>query len=260
MGGSLMKFQTKVAVVTGGARGIGYQIVSKLASEGANVIILDLDQSKGVPLDNESGSVNKTGASVENSIKSLKVDVSSKSEIDQAFRLIHEKFGRIDILVNNAGICETGKIIEITETQWDRMLAINLKSVLFCCQAVYPIMVNQRYGKIVNIASIAGKIGGVLSGVHYSVSKAGVIMLTRCLAKELASYQVNVNAIAPALTNTAMRGLYTETQVEMILKGIPLGRMAVPDDMANAVAFLASDNAAFITGEVINVNGGSLMD
>jgi NAD(P)-dependent dehydrogenase (short-subunit alcohol dehydrogenase family) len=255
-----MGFQTKVAVVTGGARGIGYRIVNKLASEGANVIILDLDQSKGIPLDAESDPVNKTGASAEKLIRSLKVDVSSKSEIDQAFQLIQRKFGRVDILVNNAGICETIKIMEITENQWDRMLAINLKSVLFCCQAVYPIMVNQKYGKIVNIASIAGKIGGVLSGAHYSVAKAGVIMLTRCLAKELAPYQVNVNAIAPALTDTAMRGLYTEIQVEAIIKGIPLGRMAVPDDLANAVAFLTSDEAAFITGEVLNVNGGSLMD
>jgi 3-oxoacyl-[acyl-carrier protein] reductase len=255
-----MRFANKVSVVTGGAQGIGYQIVRKFTSEGANVVILDLNQSQGVSLGHESGTVKRTGAPDQNLIWSLKVDISSKNEVDQAFQLIYQRFGRIDILVNNAGIWEDGKIMELTESRWDRMMAINLKSVLFCSQAVYNIMADQKYGKIVNIASVAGRVVPGVSQVHYSVSKAGVIMLTRCLARELAAYQVNVNAIAPVTTNTAMGNLFTETELEAICKNIPLGRIAVPEDMADAVAFLASDEAGFITGEVINVDGGRLMN
>jgi 3-oxoacyl-[acyl-carrier protein] reductase len=240
---SLMKFQNRVAVVTGGSRGIGYQVGKKLAAEGANVI-----------------SISKTGSSDKNLINSLKADVSSKIEVDQAFRQVYERFGRIDILVNNAGIWENGTIMDVTEKQWDRMMAINLKGVFFCCQAVYKIMAEQKYGKIVNVASVVGRTTPIINQVHYAVSKSGVIMLTRCLAKELAVYQVNVNAIAPVTTNTTMGDLFTETQLEEIIKNIPLGRIAVPEDMANAVAFLVSDEAAFITGEVINVDGGRLMD
>jgi 3-oxoacyl-[acyl-carrier protein] reductase len=248
-----MRFANKVAVVTGGSRGIGYQIASKLANEGANVVILDLNQSQGVPLDKVSNPPDG------NLIWSLKVDISVKNEVDQVFRQIYEKFGRIDILINNAGIWEGGNIMEITESKWDRLMAVNLKSVLFCSQAVYNNMAGQKYGKIVNVASISGKIAPMISQVHYAVSKAGIIMLTRCLAQELAAYQVNVNAIAPGTTNTAMGDLF-KTRIQEIIKSIPLGRIATPEDMANAVAFLASDEAAFITGEVINVNGGRLMD
>jgi NAD(P)-dependent dehydrogenase (short-subunit alcohol dehydrogenase family) len=255
-----MRFANKVAVVTGGNQGIGYQIVKKFASEGANVIILDLNQSQGVSLANDSGPVNQSGSSDQNLIRSLKVDVSSKSQIDEAFQRIYKTFGRIDILVNNAGICENTKTMEITEQQWDRMFAVNLRGVFFCCQAVYKIMADQKYGKIVNIASIAGRIAPMTNEVHYSVSKAGVIMLTRCLAKELAAYQVNVNAIAPALTNTTMGNQHSKTHIEAFIKNIPLGRMAVPEDIANVVAFLVSDEAAFITGEVINVDGGRVMN
>jgi 3-oxoacyl-[acyl-carrier protein] reductase len=247
-----MRFANKVAVVTGGSRGIGYQIASKLASEGANVVILDLNQSQGDPLDKASNPPDG------NLIWSLKVDISVKNEVDQGFRQIYEKFGRIDILVNNAGIWEGGKIMEITESKWDRLMAVNLKSVVFCSQAVYKNMAGQKYGKIVNVASVAGKrVPTMVSQVHYAVSKAGVIMLTRCLAQELAAYQVNVNAIAPGTTDTAMGDTFKSPEM---FKNIPLGRIAAPEEMANAVAFLASDEAAFITGEVINVNGGMFMD
>jgi 3-oxoacyl-[acyl-carrier protein] reductase len=247
-----MRFVNKVAVVTGGNRGIGYQVVTKLASEGAKVVIIDLNQSNGVPLDEQCDPANQ--------IWSLKVDISAKSEVEAAFQKIHQKFGRIDILVNSAGICAPGKIIELTEAQWDRMMAVNVKGTLFCSQAVYNIMTNQKYGKIINFSSISGKKAGVKAGVHYSVSKAAVIMLTRCLASELAEYHVNVNAIAPAFTNTPINDFFTVAQIQEIIKGIPLGRIAVPEEMANVVAFLASDESAFITGEVINVNGGILMD
>jgi 3-oxoacyl-[acyl-carrier protein] reductase len=251
-----MKFENKVAVVTGGTRGIGYRIATKLASEGANVITL----SKSGRIDNKSESGNQGGASKGNSIWALKADVSVKKEVDHAFQQVFEKFGQIDILVNNAGVFENGGIMEVTEQQWDRMLAVNLKGVIFCCQAVYQKMAARKYGKIINIASIAGRMSPMTRQIHYSVSKAGVITLTRCLARELASYNVNVNGIAPAITNTSISDQQSETDVKELVKIIPLGRMAVPEDTANAVAFLASEEAAFITGEVINVDGGRLMD
>jgi 3-oxoacyl-[acyl-carrier protein] reductase len=247
-----MKFENKVAVVTGGNRGIGYQVVTKLASEGAKVVIIDLNQSNGAPLDEQSDPANR--------IWSLKVDISVKSEVEEAVQKIYQKFGRIDILVNSAGINAIGKVIELTEAQWDRMMAVNVKGILFCSQAVYKIMADQKYGKIVNLSSITGKRAGIHAGVHYSVSKAAVIMLTRCLAQELAEYKVNVNAIAPAFTDTPLNDVFTKEQIQSAVDKIPLGRIAVPEDMANAIAFLASDEAVFITGEVINVNGGSLMD
>jgi NAD(P)-dependent dehydrogenase (short-subunit alcohol dehydrogenase family) len=247
-----MRFENKVAVITGGNRGIGWQVVTKLASEGAKVVIVDLNQDNGVLLDDSSDSTKQ--------IWSLKVDITSKSEVEAAFQKIHQKFGRIDILVNSAGINAIGKVIELTEAQWDRMMAVNVKGMLFCCQAVYKIMAGQNYGKVVNLSSITGKRAGIHAGVHYSVSKAAVIMLTRCLAQELAQYKVNVNAIAPAFTDTPLNDVFTKEQIQGVVKNIPLGRIAVPEDMANVIAFLASDDSAFITGEVINVNGGSLMD
>jgi 3-oxoacyl-[acyl-carrier protein] reductase len=247
-----MRFENKVAVVTGGNRGIGYQVVTKLASEGAKVVIIDLNPNNGVPLDEQCDPAHQ--------IWSLKVDISAKSEVEEAFQKIHQKFGRIDILVNSAGINGTGKVIELTEAQWDRMMAVNVKGTLFCSQAVYNIMAGQKYGKIINMASITGKRAGVCAGVHYSVSKAAVIMLTWCLAQELAEYKVNVNAIAPAFTDTPLNDVFTKEQIQSVVDKIPLGRIGAPEDMANVIAFLASDDSAFITGEVINVNGGSLMD
>jgi NAD(P)-dependent dehydrogenase (short-subunit alcohol dehydrogenase family) len=255
-----LRFENKVAVVTGGNRGIGWQVVTKLASEGAKVVIIDLNQSNGVPLDNESDSVNQNDSSEQNLIWSLKVDISSKNEVDRAFQKIYKKFGRVEILVNSAGICASGRVIEITEAQWDRMMAVNIKGTLFCSQAVYNIMANRKYGKIINFSSISGKRAGITAGAHYAVSKAAVIMLTRCLARELAEYQVNVNAIAPAFTDTPINNFFIATQIQEVIEGIPLGRIAVPEEMANIALFLASDEAAFITGEVVNVNGGSLMD
>jgi NAD(P)-dependent dehydrogenase (short-subunit alcohol dehydrogenase family) len=247
-----MRFENKVAVVTGGNRGIGCQVVTKLASEGAKVVIVDLNQDNGIPLDDSSESAKQ--------IWSLKVDITSKSEVEAAFQKIHQKFGRIDILVNSAGINAIGKVIELTEAQWDRMMAVNVKGTLFCSQAVYNIMAGQKYGKIINLSSITGKRAGINAGVHYSVSKAAVIMLTRCLAQELAEYKVNVNAIAPAFTDTPLNDVFTKEQIQSVVDKIPLGRIGVPEDMASVIEFLASDESAFITGEVINVNGGSLMD
>ena len=245
-----MKFNNKIAVVTGAAQGIGLQIATRFAESGAKVIMLDIKYPHK----------DLTKQDYNQNIIKLKVDISKKDEIEDITQYINKNIGIINILVNNAGICEVCPFEELTEEQWDRMLAINLKGAFFCCQAVVKAMKKTESGKIINIASIAGKTGGVLAGIHYSVSKAGLIMLTRCLARELAPFNINVNAVAPTLSNTKMKDLFSDLQIQQIINSIPFGRLAFPEEIANAVLFLASDAASFITGETINVNGGSLMD
>ena len=245
-----MKLNNKIAMVTGAAQGIGLQIATKFADNGAKVVMLDIKYPHEA----------LTKQDYSQNIIKLKVDISKKDEIEDITQYINKNIGIINILVNNAGICEVCPFEKLTEEQWDRMLAINLKGAFFCCQAVVKAMKKTESGKIINIASIAGKTGGVLAGIHYSVSKAGLIMLTRCLARELAPFNINVNAVAPTLSNTKMKDLFSDLQIQQIINAIPLGRMTFPEDIANAVLFLASDEASFITGETINVNGGSLMD
>jgi len=245
-----MKLNNKIAMVTGAAQGIGLQIATKFADNGAKVIMLDITYPDE----------DLTKQDYSQNIIKLKVDISKKDEIEDITQYINKNIGIINILVNNAGICEVCPFEKLTEEQWDRMLAINLKGAFFCCQAVVKAMKKTESGKIINIASIAGKTGGILAGIHYSVSKAGLIMLTRCLARELAPFNINVNAVAPTLSNTQMQDLFSDLQIQQIINAIPLGRMTFPEDIANAVLFLASDEASFITGETINVNGGSLMD
>lgn len=245
-----MKLNNKIAMVTGAAQGIGLQIATKFADNGAKVIMLDIKYPHE----------DLTKQDYSQNIIKLKVDISKKDEIEDITQYINKNIGIINILVNNAGICEVCPFEKLTEEQWDRMLAINLKGAFFCCQAVVKAMKKTESGKIINIASIAGKTGGILAGIHYSVSKAGLIMLTRCLARELAPFNINVNAVAPTLSNTQMQDLFSDLQIQQIINAIPLGRMTFPEDIANAVLFLASDEASFITGETINVNGGSLMD
>ena len=245
-----MKLNNKIAMVTGAAQGIGLQIATKFADNGAKVIMLDIKYPHEA----------LTKQDYSQNVIKLKVDISKKDEIEDITQYINKNIGIINILVNNAGICEVCPFEKLTEEQWDRMLAINLKGAFFCCQAVVKAMKKTESGKIINIASIAGKTGGVLAGIHYSVSKAGLIMLTRCLARELAPFNINVNAVAPTLSNTQMQDLFSDLQIQQIINAIPLGRMTFPEDIANAVLFLASDEASFITGETINVNGGSLMD
>lgn len=244
-----MNFNEQVAIVTGGAQGIGWSIVQALRQRVARVVIADI-AVRAVKEDEETGIP----------VTAIKTDVSSKEQVNRMVDEVQSRFGRVDVLVNNAGICEMGLIEQLTEEKWDRMMAVNLKGVLFFCQAVMPVMKKQRYGKIVNISSIAGKIGGLLVGAHYSVSKAGVICLTKCLARELASYGITVNAIAPALTDTPMSNTFSPENIKKTIKTIPLGRMATAQDIAETVLFLVSQGAGFITGQTFNVNGGSTMD
>lgn len=243
----------KIAVVTGGARGIGKAICNALAKEGASVIICDIDLSTAEKTVEELKNQNLQACA-------FKLDVSSGKDVKMVFGKIMEQFQKVDILVNNAGITSLTPFEKITEEEWDRVLAINLKSAFLCSQAVMQGMIARRWGKIVNIASLAGKVGGLIVGAHYAVSKAGIICLTKALARRLAPYGINVNAVAPGQIKTRMTDIWSDEDRERFRKEIPLGRFGEPEEVAEAVLFLVSERAKFITGEILDVNGGILMD
>lgn len=194
-------------------------------------------------------------------VVAVRTDVSSEDEVTEMVRRAVEHFSRIDILVNNAGIVTTGPVTEITTETWDRTLAINLKGVFLCSKSVFPLMTRQKYGSIINIASVAGKRGGGLHGNScYAASKGGVIAFTKSLAREGGPYNIRVNAITPALIKTDMLEGLPEDKLNAIVQELPLRRMGIPEDVAAAVCFLASDASSFMTGEIMDVDGGLMMD
>jgi 3-oxoacyl-[acyl-carrier protein] reductase len=249
-----MRFKDRVGVITGSGRGLGKAIAEGLASEGASVVISDVDRN----------AARETAKNIQLKFKakalSLKTDVRLIGDIQHMINTALKELGKIDILVNNAGICSRTSIEDVTETDWDNMLSINLRAAFFCSQAVTPLMKTQKSGAILNIASLAGQVGGVAVGAHYSASKAGVICLTKSFAKALAPFGVRVNAIAPCPIHTAMIEEWPDDVKESFHKQIPLGRFAETEDVTEPALFLLSDGAKFITGETLNVNGGILMD
>jgi 3-oxoacyl-[acyl-carrier protein] reductase len=248
-----MKLKDHVAIVTGGARGIGKAIALTFLREGAKVAIIDSDKERLEMLKKEIGRESK-GVSV------IPCDITKSGDVKGMVDQVRKGFGRIDILVNNAGIIRRGTIETVTEEDWDRVIEVNLKGTFNCCKAVVEIMKKQGYGKIVNVSSIAGKMGDITSAPGYGPSKAGVDALTKTLARQLASYGINVNAVSPHAIETEMSAQWSEKRRKEIIASIPLGRLGKPEDVANAVLFLASDEASFITGEILDVNGGALMD
>ena len=249
----MRELEGRIAVVTGGARGIGKAICQTLAGEGARVAVCDVDYEASRQTVEEMKDQGLSAFAV-------KLDVSSGREVKKVFGKIIDDFGKVDILVNNAGICYYVPFEKITEEEWDRVLAVNLKGTFLCCQAVMHSMMAQRWGKIVNISSVAAKIGGILAGAHYSASKAGVICLTKSLALRLAPYGVNVNGICPGQIRTRMTDIWSEEEKGIFRKQIPLGHFGEPRDIAETVLFLVSERAKFITGEIVDVNGGLFMD
>lgn len=248
-----MDLENKVALVTGAGRGIGLGIAQALAQEGARVAICDVS----APL-LEDALAQIQGR--EGTVLAYQMDVTRRDQIRDVVGATQRQWGPVDILVNNAGIYEVLPVEEISEVQWDRVLAVNLKGTFLCCQAVIPGMKEQRSGRIVNIASSAGKTGGTLAGAHYSVSKAGVICLTKQLARELGPSGITVNAVAPGRIDTPMIHAVSDAENEAFVQRTPLGRLGTPGDVAHAVVFLASEGASFITGEILDVNGGLLID
>lgn len=248
-----MNLVDKVALVTGAGRGIGKAIAIALAREGAKVIVNDVDIQIAETVVGEIKSLGRESLAIQ-------ADVSDSKEVNQMIDLTIKKFGRFDILINNAAIIKRGSIEELKEDDWDRVIDVNLKGTFNCMKAVVGIMKKQKYGKIVNISSIAGKIGDLASALCYGASKAGMICLAKSLARELAPYNINVNVVAPHAIKTDMSKEWSEEKRKNIIANIPLGRMGEPEDIAEAVVFLVSDKAKFITGEVLDVNGGCLMD
>jgi 3-oxoacyl-[acyl-carrier protein] reductase len=248
-----MKLKDRVAIVTGAARGIGKAIALTLLREGGKLAIIDSDRERLEILKKEFEKENKE-------VIVIPCDITKSSDVKEMAVQVHKKFGRIDILVNNAGIIRRGTIETVTEEDWDRVIEVNLKGTFNCCKAVVEIMKNQNYGKIVNVSSIAGKLGDITSAPGYGPSKAGIDALTKTLARQLAPYGINVNAVSPHAIETEMSAQWSEERRKEIIASIPLGRLGKPEDVAEAVLFLVSDEASFITGEILDVNGGALMD
>jgi len=248
-----MKLANKVAIVTGAGRGIGKATALTLAREGANVVVNDIDGKAAQQVATEIESMGRQALAI-------KADVSQSKEVNRMIQSTLEKFGRVDILVNNAGIIRRGSTENLSEEEWDRVLSVNLKGAFNCCKAVIGVMKKQRSGKIVNISSIAGKMGDIASAPCYGASKAGMACLAKSLARELAPYGINVNAVAPHAIETEMSREWSDEKRKNIISSVPLGRLGELGDVAEAVVFLVSDSAKFITGEVLDVNGGCLMD
>jgi len=248
-----MKLKDRVAIITGGARGIGKAIGAAFVREGAKVCLVDVDQGALEAAKNE---IRKR----REEIIAFTCDITKSADVKAAIYQVQKTFGRIDILVNNAGIIRRGTIETVTEEDWDRVIEVNLKGTFNCCKAVAGIMKQQGYGKIVNLSSIAGKMGDITSAPGYGPSKAGVDALTKTLARQLAPYGINVNAVSPHAIETEMSAQWSEERRKEIIASIPLGRLGKPEDVAEAVLFLASNESSFITGEILDVNGGALMD
>lgn len=244
-----MSQEGKVAVITGAARGIGRAIAEALAAAGCKVVISDIQGAEEAAQEIQARGAETLG---------LSVDVTQAESVEQMLKSTLEHFGRLDILVNNAGITRDGLLMRMKEADWDLVLSVNLKGAFLCCKAACRALMKSPSGRIINIASIVGQIGNA-GQANYSASKAGLIGLTKTLAKEFASRNVTVNAIAPGFIQTAMTDQMPEKAREQLLSSIPLGRMGQPDDVAAAVAFLASEEAAYITGHVLNVDGGLAM-
>lgn len=247
-----MNLTDKVALVTGASGGIGRSVSIALAKAGADVVI------------NYSGNLAKA-EEVQKEVEALgrkamviKADISSADEVSAMMKAAVKSFGKIDILVNNAGITRDGSLLMMKEEDWDAVLNTNLKGVFLCTKTAAKLMLKKKYGRIINIASVVGLIGNA-GQANYSAAKAGVIGLTKTSAKELAARNITVNAVAPGFIRTKMTDVLPEEVKESMLSQVPLARLGTPDEVADAVLFLASDRASYITGQVISVNGGMVM-
>lgn len=247
-----MRFENQVAVVTGAGRGIGHAIAVRLASEGARVASVSRTEA------NARKTADEINANRADAAKAYSVDVGDHSAVQEIGGQILADFGRADILVNNAGVTRDGLSMRMSPEDWDTVLNTNLKGAFNFTQALMRPMIKQRSGRIINITSVIGLIGNA-GQANYAASKAGLIGLTKSLARELASRGITVNAVAPGLIETDMTGVLSDEVRQAILGKVPLGKLGRPDDIASAVAYLASPEAQYITGQVLAVDGGMVM-
>ena len=247
-----MHLKDKIAIVTGGSRGIGKEICLKFASLGANLVINYIGDK--TQAEDTKAECEKLGAKVALS----EGDVSKMADCEKLFQTAMAPFGRVDILVNNAGITRDNLLMRMSEEEFDAVIAVNLKGTFNCMKQAARPMMKQKYGKIINMASVVGVTGNA-GQVNYAASKAGVIGMTKSMAKELANRGVTVNAIAPGFIRTAMTDVLSDDVKAEITRVIPMGVMGETEDVANLAAFLASDASRYITGQVINVDGGMVM-
>jgi len=242
-------FKGKVAVITGAAQGIGKQIALELAKQKATIVLLDLNE--------EGLKATRDELSSHSECVYYSINVTDGRQIEETINKIIDKFSKIDILVNNAGITKDNLALRLSENDWDSVIAVNLRGAFLCAKLCAKYMIKQRKGKIINISSIIGIIGNA-GQANYSASKAGLIGLTKSLAKELGSRNICVNAVAPGYIQTSMTDKLSDKVKEEMLKRIPLNRLGQPNDVANAVSFLASESADYITGQVLVVDGGMI--
>ena len=247
------RFTGKVAVITGSAQGIGFQLALDMAKEGAKVVISDVDD-KALKEAAETLSSRNAG------YLALNCDVSSRSQVDDMIKKAYEKFGRIDILVNNAGILKTFPIEETTDELIDATIGINVKGVLYAIRAVTPIMKKQHFGRIINVSSICGKMGDHSTTYVYGASKGALLSVTRSVAWQLGPFGVTCNCISPHAVMTKLMEYWDDNRKKDAAEKIPVRRLGTVDDMSYLMMFLASDEAGFINGENVNINGGYYMD
>ena len=246
-----MPFSERVALVTGASQGIGRTCAIRLAKEGAMVAVAARSQDKLNELVSEITAAGGKAAA-------FALDVGDEEQVKATVKAIVAQFGKVDILVNNAGITRDQLVMRMKRADWDAVLQTNLTSAYLCIQSVIPSMLKQRWGRIINITSVFGQMGQA-GQANYSASKAGLIGLTMAIAREVGSRSITCNAVAPGFIETAMTAVLSEEFKQTAVKQIPLGRVGVSEDVAGAVAFLASDDASYITGHVLSVNGGMLM-
>ena len=247
----MKRLENKVAVITGGAQGIGKAAVKRFAEEGAIVIIWDVNEEKASSTINEFRNIS-------DKISFQKVDVTKLESVTEAAKQIIEKHQKIDILINNAGITRDASFLKMTSEQWQQVIDVNLTGVFNCTKAVAPFMVDKLYGKIVNTSSVVG-IYGNFGQTNYVATKSGIIGMTKVWARELGRKGINVNAVAPGFIATEMVSTVPEKVLEMLKERTPLGRLGEPEDIANAYLFLSSDESKFINGAVLSVDGGLVL-
>lgn len=247
-----MRFKEKIVFITGGISGIGLSAAKNFMSEGAYVILNSRTKAKYEIL-------KPTLISISNSFEFIEGDMSKKEDVDKTFEYIKDKFGKIDIVVNSAGISQNRKYNEISLEDWYHTIDNNITNTFLVCVKAIELMKVKKYGKIINVSSIAGRNRSKLAGLHYSMSKSAVITLTKQLAAEVASIGINVNCLAPSQTNTEMlKPFLTPENKKMLSETIPLGRVAEPEEQAKVILFLASEESSYMVGSIVDVNGGQI--